>query len=200
MSQPQFSIVIPTRNRHADAALSALRTCLEQDHPDYEVVVCDNSDSPATRQSRGPVRLRPAARCESPRAARRGLTIITWRFHTPAGNMSIYIGDDDACAAPLPRPTDGIARARHPVQGVDLAGGALYSWPTFVEPEEANVLVVPSLREIESGGGEATPRGHPGPRGRPRFVAERLPRGGPPRNHRSGPPARRRACSTRLLR
>src|SRR5262249_18302130 len=48
VSKPLFSVVIPTRER-AETLTYALRTCLEQDFDDYEVVVCDNCSSPATR-------------------------------------------------------------------------------------------------------------------------------------------------------
>src|SRR5262245_43353046 len=49
MHRPRFSVVIPTRER-AETLRHSLRTCAEQDFDDYEVVVCDNSSSPATRQ------------------------------------------------------------------------------------------------------------------------------------------------------
>ena len=45
---PFVSIVIPTRER-AETLYHTLRTCLEQEGDDYEVVVCDNCGSPATR-------------------------------------------------------------------------------------------------------------------------------------------------------
>ena len=46
---PRFSIVIPTRDR-ADKLRLTLGTCLDQQFADYEVVVCDNSSSTATRE------------------------------------------------------------------------------------------------------------------------------------------------------
>src|SRR5262245_40739862 len=49
MSQPRFSIVIPTRER-ARTLHFAIRSCLAQKFDDYEIVVCDNCGSPETRQ------------------------------------------------------------------------------------------------------------------------------------------------------
>jgi glycosyltransferase involved in cell wall biosynthesis len=48
MISPQFSIVIPTRNRH-DTLKYTLRTCLNQQFDNYEIVVCDNYSSPETK-------------------------------------------------------------------------------------------------------------------------------------------------------
>lgn len=46
-ADPTFSIIIPTRNR-AGTLKSALRTCLEVDYPNFEVVVSDNDSSDNT--------------------------------------------------------------------------------------------------------------------------------------------------------
>src|SRR5262245_32164305 len=50
MTRPRFSIVIPTRDR-AHTLEYAIRTCLAQTFDDFEVVVCDNCSSPATRDA-----------------------------------------------------------------------------------------------------------------------------------------------------
>ena len=50
MSNPRFSIVIPTRNRH-NTLKFALLTCLNQNFDDYEIIVCDNCSSPETRET-----------------------------------------------------------------------------------------------------------------------------------------------------
>src|SRR5262249_49982060 len=49
MSTPRFSVVVPTRER-ADTLQSCLTTCLDQGFDNYEVIVCDNCSSPATRE------------------------------------------------------------------------------------------------------------------------------------------------------
>lgn len=146
MSWPQFSVVIPTRNRPATLPF-ALRTCLEQQHPNYEVVVCDNSDSPATREVVDPFacdRLRyvkapePLAACDN------------WNLalsHT-RGEYVVFIGDDDAL---LPHSLTQLADFVSRTKAKALTWSSVtYSWPTFVVPEEANVLVVPLSREVES--------------------------------------------------
>jgi len=43
MSAPYFSIAIPTKNR-PDRLRQAIRSVLEQSFPDFELIVCDNSD------------------------------------------------------------------------------------------------------------------------------------------------------------
>src|SRR5690348_15865811 len=49
MSTPRFTVVIPTRERD-DCLRHSLRTCIEQDFDDYEIVVSDNCSSPETKQ------------------------------------------------------------------------------------------------------------------------------------------------------
>ncbi len=49
MPFPRISIVIPTRDRPGTLGF-ALRTCLDQDFEDFEVVVSDNCSPPATRE------------------------------------------------------------------------------------------------------------------------------------------------------
>src|SRR6516162_8523449 len=49
MPDHRFSIVIPTRERPRTLAF-CLRTCLVQQHDDFDVVVADNHSSPATRE------------------------------------------------------------------------------------------------------------------------------------------------------
>ena len=46
-NSPFFSIVIPTRQRHETLPF-AMRTVLNQDFDDYELIVCDNCSSPET--------------------------------------------------------------------------------------------------------------------------------------------------------
>jgi glycosyltransferase involved in cell wall biosynthesis len=50
MTQPFFSVVIPTRNR-ADLLLSAVTSVLNQTFSDYELIVSDNSDDTAANQN-----------------------------------------------------------------------------------------------------------------------------------------------------
>ena len=48
-NQTRFSILIPTRNRHETLSF-AIKTCLEQNFENYEIVVCDNNSSSETRE------------------------------------------------------------------------------------------------------------------------------------------------------
>src|SRR5262249_55712063 len=48
-AMPRFSVVIPVRGQ-ASCLAATLRTCLEQEFDDYEVLVSDNSGGPAVRQ------------------------------------------------------------------------------------------------------------------------------------------------------
>ena len=47
LDSPRFSIVIPTRNR-PKAVVSTIRTCLNQDYDNYEIIVSDNCSTPET--------------------------------------------------------------------------------------------------------------------------------------------------------
>ena len=58
MTDPKFSIVVPTRDR-AETLAFALRTCLAQAFENYEVLVSDNDGSPrAIQRALGPVATR----------------------------------------------------------------------------------------------------------------------------------------------
>lgn len=50
IKKPFLSVVIPTRQRH-ETLPYAIRTILEQDFNDYEIVVCDNNSSPETKEA-----------------------------------------------------------------------------------------------------------------------------------------------------
>lgn len=50
MLNPRFSIVIPTRER-AETLWHTLRACLAQRFDSYEIVVCDNCSSAATKET-----------------------------------------------------------------------------------------------------------------------------------------------------
>ena len=48
--QPFFSIVIPTRNRH-ETLLYSIKTILQQNFTDYELIICDNHSSQETKET-----------------------------------------------------------------------------------------------------------------------------------------------------
>src|SRR5690349_16522507 len=93
MSQPLFSVVIPTRER-AETLSSALRTCLEQTFDDYEIVVCDNCSSPATRAV---VEAAGSARVRYVRSDRPLAMSANWELAVShaRGQYVTVLGDDD---------------------------------------------------------------------------------------------------------
>ena len=68
----RFSVVIPTRER-AHTLRSTLQTCLDQEFQDYEIVVCDNHSSQATREVIEELFL--ASLCRLPRDAERAVLL-----------------------------------------------------------------------------------------------------------------------------
>src|SRR5256885_12578411 len=94
MSQPRFSMVIPTRER-ARTLRFAIRSCLAQHFDDYEIVVCDNCGSSATREVidefRSP-RIR-YIRSDVPLAMSDNWELAVSEAH---GEFVTIVGDDDA--------------------------------------------------------------------------------------------------------
>ncbi len=93
MSRPRFSVVIPTRNAEKTLGLT-LRTCLEQEFEDYEILVSDNSATSATEAL--------IASINSPRIRRvrpeRTLSMQeNWEFavEQAAGEFILVLGSDD---------------------------------------------------------------------------------------------------------
>src|SRR5262245_30208092 len=93
MTRPRFSVVIPTRER-AGTLRHSLRTCLEQDFDDYEIVVCDNCSSTATRQV---VDEADSPRVRYVRADRPLAMSANWELAVAAarGEYVTVLGDDD---------------------------------------------------------------------------------------------------------
>jgi hypothetical protein len=146
MAGPKFSVVIPTRERAATLRV-ALRTCLEQDFDDYEVVVCDNFGSPATRQV--------VDECHSPRIryirSPRLLSMSSnWELAVSQarGEYVLVLGDDDGLLFHALRELDRLVAADRPL-AIRWAG-AYYSWPTIDLPGQANYLRIPVGREMRT--------------------------------------------------
>src|SRR5262245_50524366 len=154
MSVPRFSVVVPTRER-ADTLRSCLRTCLEQDFDDYEVVVCDNASSPATRAAVGA--------CASPRVRYvRAPEVLamsaSWELAVShaAGEYVTVLGDDDGLLPHALRELDRLV-ARTGARAVRW-DAALYLWPTVCLPGEANFLSLPLGRAVRTVDGPETIR------------------------------------------
>src|SRR4051794_2038182 len=137
MPAPRFSIVIPTRNR-TEALPSAVRTCLEQDRDDFEVVVADNCSRPAASEvlaASDRVRILPAP----------GPLSMTdnWERAVRAarGEWVVLLGDDDGL---LPGALSHVEElARHFSARAIRWNAAYYTWPDFHFPDQANRLRLP---------------------------------------------------------
>jgi glycosyltransferase involved in cell wall biosynthesis len=146
MTSPRFSVVIPTREG-ANTLRHTLRTCLEQDFDDYEVVVCDNGGSPATRQV--------VEQCGSARVrlicSDRPLAMSSnWELAVShaRGDYVTVLGDDDALLPHALRVLDYLVR-RTGARALRW-DAAFYLWPTIALPEEANYLRLPTSSEFET--------------------------------------------------
>lgn len=140
-----FSVVVPTRNR-ADTLQHCLRTCLDQDFGDYEIVVSDNCsvdntrdivasfDSEKIRYVRSDVPLAMSANWEF------GLSKTTGQYVT-------FIGDDDGLMPYAFRELGRLVeRYEHP-KAIHWTP-AYYYWPNIAAKGAANYLILPLTRSI----------------------------------------------------
>lgn len=145
MAAPKFSVVIPTRERPGTLA-STLRTCLEQDHDDYEIVVCDNCGGPATRQvvdAFASPKIK-YVRSPTPLAMSRNWELA---IAHAAGEWVTVIGDDDGLLFHAVREWERLT-ARLPGARAIRWNAVYYSWPTITLPGQGNYLRLPLGREL----------------------------------------------------
>src|SRR5690348_1289323 len=126
MGQPRFSVVVPTRDR-ADTLGPALRTCLDQDFADYEVVVCDNCSSPATREV---VDRLASPKVRYHRAPGPLAMADNWNlaYSQVRGEYVLFLGDDDGLLPYALRELDAVLR-RHGDPAAVRWDWAIYTWP-----------------------------------------------------------------------
>jgi GT2 family glycosyltransferase len=93
----RISVVLSTRNR-GDAASGAIRTILDNDYPDFEVIVLDQSDDDLTRKSIAPFLTDPRIRYL--RGDERGRSAGLNAAIRAARGALVSITDDD-CTVPL---------------------------------------------------------------------------------------------------
>ncbi len=141
-SNPRFSIVIPTRER-ADTLRFALKSCLDQEFDDYEIVVCDNCSSPATRDV--------VDSLASPRIVyHRSPTPLCMRdnwnlaYGLTSGQYVGYIGDDDGLMPYALAQLDALIR-REGAKAITW-DCALYSWPNIARSDLANYIALSVTR------------------------------------------------------
>jgi glycosyltransferase involved in cell wall biosynthesis len=142
MAGPRFSIVIPTRER-ADTLRFALQICLDQDFDDYEVVVCDNCSSPATKavvDSFASPRI-VYHRSPTPLCMRENWNLA---YSLTRGQYVAYIGDDDGLMPHAFSQLDELIR-RHGVKAVTWHC-AFYCWPNVARSDLANYLHISMSR------------------------------------------------------
>lgn len=133
---PRYSIVIPTRNG-AETLRATLRTVLAVDYDDYEVVVCDNDTSDATRQLIDEV---ASLRIRYVKAPRPLAMVSNWELAVSqaAGDYVTVLGDDDALLPHAFRSLDQIIGLTHaPAVRWDAA---FFVWPTVELPGQADYL------------------------------------------------------------
>ncbi len=143
MSDLRFSIVIPTRER-AETLRYTLRTCLAQQFDGYEIVVCDNCSSAATRET---VDSFESAKIKYVRSDRPLAMSENWELavsHAVAEYV-IVIGDDDGLLFHALREVDRLLQ----VSGVKALRWERvhYNWPNVPGGETANRLHIPLVRE-----------------------------------------------------
>ncbi len=146
MAPPRFSVVIPTRER-PQTLRSTLQTCLDQDFDDYEVVVCDNHGSPATREV---VEAFASPRVKYVRAPRPLSMGDNWELAVghAAGEYVTVLGDDDGLLSHALAELDRLV-ARTGARAVRWSG-ACYTWPNVAVEGEGNYLVMPFFRELHT--------------------------------------------------
>ncbi len=145
MAQPRFSVVIPTRER-ADTLRWSLRTALDQEFDSFEVVVCDNHSSPATREV---VEAANSPKVRYVRAPRPLAMSANWELAVgeARGEYVTVLGDDDGLLPFALREADHLIHHHNP-PALHWHRG-LYTWPTIATPKDANFLHLPLTRFVK---------------------------------------------------
>ena len=138
MSNPRFSIVIPTRNRHTTLKY-ALLTCINQKNfGDYEIIVCDNCSSPETKKTveRFESEKIKYIRSDWPLAMSQNWELAVSHAE---GEYVIVIGDDDGLLINALYKIDQLLR----IFGTEVLRWQRvnYYWPDY--PKDKNRLVIP---------------------------------------------------------
>src|SRR5262245_13986684 len=149
MSAVKFSVIIPTRERAATLR-HALRTCLDQDFDDYEVIVSDNDSSPPTRAAVEEV---ASARVRYVRTPGPLAMSSNWDFAVShaRGEYVVLIGDDDGLLPHALKEHDALTRDARP-KAVRWET-AYYTWPSFALAGQGDYLRLPfgrGMREVDA--------------------------------------------------
>jgi hypothetical protein len=150
MSTIRFSVVIPTRER-AETLQYALRTCLDQEFDNYEIIVSDNCSSPATKAVVDAI---ASPKVRYVRTAEPLAMSNNWEFgvsHT-RGDYVIVIGDDDGLLPHALRELDRLARD-YGSKAIRWTA-AYYTWPTVALPGQGDYLRLPMSCELHECNGD----------------------------------------------
>lgn len=145
MLRPMFSVVIPTKER-AETLRACLRTCLDQDFAAYEVVVCDNHSSPATRDV---VESFNSSRVQYLRTERPLAMSANWERAVAAarGEYVTVLGDDDGLMPYALRELARLVQEYDRPRAIRWERG-IYTWPNIAVRQDANYLLLPISRGI----------------------------------------------------
>lgn len=137
MRNPVFSIVIPTCDRHL-SLFHTIRSVLNSDFGDYEIIVSDNYSSPETYDV---VRTLADSRIRYFRTPRRLSMSENWEFALTQcrGKYLHYLGDDDGLMPDAMSLAKGIME-KYPFQAVAWRRSNVYWWPDCISPGRRNFL------------------------------------------------------------
>ena len=142
----RFSVVIPTRER-PETLKSSLATCIDQDFDDYEIVVCDNGTSAATRRVVDEVASPRVRYIRPPRVLAMS---DNWELAVSEarGEFVLVLGDDDGLMPFALRELDRILSRL----GTRLVrwGAAFYTWPDIALPGQGDYLRLPMQRNLRT--------------------------------------------------
>lgn len=140
--QPFFSILIPTRQRHATLYYS-IKTVLSQGYKDFELVIMDNCSSPETREVADSFK---DQRISYYRSDRRLSMTENWELglSKAKGRYITVIGDDDGL---LPNALSNCFDLITQYQ-IDIV--SWYRWPYFWPnaPQQQNSLYIPFSSQV----------------------------------------------------
>jgi hypothetical protein len=145
VASARITVVIPTRQRH-EVLEKALRTVVEQDYGDLEIIVSDNFSSDATADV---VRASRDERIRYLNTGRRLSMAHNWEFalsHVKEGWVTV-MGDDDGL---LPGSVRRLAEiVQHDTVEAVRSAVCSYSWPSLLGRTSGGHLVVPLRRGSE---------------------------------------------------
>ncbi len=141
----KFSIIIPTRERHV-TLIDTIRTCLNQDYENFEIIVSDNF---STIETKNVTEIFNDPRIVYINTGKRISMSHNWEFalNYVTGDFVTYLGDDDGL---LPGALERIANILQSYK-VDAIvwKWASYFWPNAISEDSRNKLFVPTAKEFE---------------------------------------------------